>query len=58
MKWFLAIWLITPNNYAIYAEFKTQRECQEKQMQVQKALTQAESKMRVDCREITKIPQV
>ena len=58
MKWFLAIWLITPNNYAIYAEFKTQQECQEKQMQVQKALTQAESKMKVDCRELSKLPQV
>jgi len=58
MKWFLAIWLVTPDNFAIYAEFKTQQQCQEKRMQVEKALTQAESKMKVDCREITKLPQV
>lgn len=58
MKWFLAIWLATPDNYTIYSEFKTLAECQEKRIQVEKALTQAESKMRVDCREIPKLPQI
>jgi hypothetical protein len=58
MKWFLAIWLITPDNYAVYSEFKTLNQCQEKKIQIEKALTQAESKMRVDCRELPKLPKV
>jgi hypothetical protein len=58
MNWFLAIWLITPSNYAVYSEFKTLQQCQEKKMQIEKALLQAESKMKVDCREISKLPQV
>ena len=58
MKWFLAIWLVTPDNYAVYAEFKTLQQCQDKRIQVEKALTQAESKMRVECREIIKLPQI
>ena len=58
MKWFLAIWLITPDNYAAYSEFKTLQQCQDKKTQVEKALSQAESKMKVDCREIVKLSKI
>jgi len=50
IKYVLIIWLITPDNYADYAEFNTYRECEEKRAQVLKALIQAESKMNVNCR--------
>lgn len=50
MKWFLAIWIVSPSNYAVYEEFNSFDKCDEKKLMVEKALKQAESQMKVECR--------
>lgn len=51
MKWFLIIWLGSPSNFAVYGEFNTFKDCVEKQTMVNKALTQANSKMQTECKQ-------
>lgn len=50
MKFALVIWLASTNQYTIYQKFPTMEACLEKQQTVVAALTQAESKMRTECR--------
>jgi hypothetical protein len=50
MNWVLVVWLASSNNYTIYEKFPTQEDCVEKQATVIKALKQADSKMKTECR--------
>lgn len=50
IEYVLIIWLGTMDNFAVYSSFKTMKECEDKRQQVTKALTQADSEMRVSCR--------
>jgi|GEM_PF-4740577 len=52
MNWVLIIWLAVPSNYTVYDKFETLKACQEKRDMVTKALTQANSDMRVTCRRL------
>lgn len=49
MIWALIIWLGTPDNFAIYSTFDTLEECRTKMAQVQRALDQSGSAMRLSC---------
>ena len=50
MNWVLIVWLSTPNNFTVFDRFSTIEDCLAKKEIVIKALSQAESKMNVDCR--------
>ena len=50
MNWVLVIWLASSNNYTIYEKFDSQEACLSKQVTVTKALNQANSKMKTECR--------
>lgn len=50
MGWILVVWLNTPTNFTIYEQFQSQEQCLAKYETVQKALTQANSKMGLECR--------
>jgi hypothetical protein len=50
MNWVLVVWLASSNNFTIYEKFPTQEACMEKQITVTKALNQADSKMKTECR--------
>lgn len=49
MSWALIIWLGVQSNNAIYAEFETQQACEQKREQVQRALDQAKSTLKLSC---------
>ena len=49
MKWALIIWLGTQSNSATYAEFSTLQSCEDKKAQVQRALDQAQSQLKLSC---------
>lgn len=49
MSWALIIWLGVQSNNTIYAEFSTQQACEQKREQVQRALDQAQSKLKLSC---------
>jgi hypothetical protein len=50
MNWVMVIWLASSNNYTIYEKFDSQEACLNKQAIVTKALNQADSKMKTECR--------
>lgn len=52
MNWVLVIWLAVPTNYTVYDKFETLKACHEKREMVTRALTQANSEMKVACRRI------
>ena len=51
MKWVLIIWLADPSNFTVYETFDTVNRCTDKKQSVTKALSQAKSKMQVECRQ-------
>jgi hypothetical protein len=50
MNWVLVIWLASSNNYTIYEKFQSEESCLSKQKTVVSALSQADSKMKTECR--------
>jgi len=50
ISYVLIIWLGNVDNFSDYDTFKTLKECEEKRIQVLKALKQADSKMSVMCK--------
>jgi hypothetical protein len=51
MKWVLIIWLADPSNFTVYETFDTINRCIDKKQSVTKGLSQAGSKMQVECRQ-------
>jgi hypothetical protein len=50
MNYVLVIWLASAGQYTVFEKFATMEACLEKQQTVVAALTQANSKMRTECR--------
>ena len=50
IKYVLILWLGTTDNFTDYSEFKTMKECEAKKEQITKALRQANSELKVQCR--------
>lgn len=55
MKFILVIWFITPTNFAEYDSFNSLNECISKLQTVEKALTQAQSTMKAECRKVENV---
>lgn len=55
MNWVLVIWLTVPTNYTVYEQFSDLKSCIDKKTMVQKALNQAGSEMRVNCRRMEEV---
>ena len=51
MKWVLIIWLADPSKFTVYEQFDSINSCISKKESVTKALSQAGSKMKIDCRQ-------
>lgn len=50
MNYVLVIWLASASEFTVFQKFATLEDCLEKQRTVTSALTQADSKMKTECR--------
>lgn len=50
MKWILVFWLQYPENYTVYTEYQTERECRDAEYLWQRRLTIVNSKLIAECR--------
>ena len=50
MKWVLVVWLASSGDYSIYEKFRSEEDCLNKQKTVTAALSQANSKLKTECR--------
>lgn len=50
MNWVLVIWLASSSEYTVFQKFNTLEDCLDKQQTVVSALSQAESRMKTECR--------
>ena len=54
VTWILVFWLATPENSVTHSEYRTERECRDREQLWQRRFAIVRSQLQAECREIAK----